>query len=72
MTKLILIKKSEVKKIMQLSSIACSENELSSYMKDLSTIVNIFDKLKDINAWINQEVIDIYDYTKLALSFKPA
>lgn len=29
-------------------------------------------RMENINAWINQEVIDIYNYTKLSLSFKPA
>ena len=43
------ISKSEVKRITELSSISCSENELLSYMNDLSKIVDIFDKLKNVN-----------------------
>ena len=43
------IRKSEVKRITELSSISCSENELLSYMNDLSKIVDIFDKLKNVN-----------------------
>ncbi|WHA04668.1 Asp-tRNA(Asn)/Glu-tRNA(Gln) amidotransferase subunit GatC [Candidatus Bandiella numerosa] len=43
------ISKSEVKRITELSSIACSEDELSSYMKDLSKIIELFDKLKYVN-----------------------
>jgi aspartyl-tRNA(Asn)/glutamyl-tRNA(Gln) amidotransferase subunit C len=43
------ISKSEVKRITELSSIACSDDELSSYMKDLSKIIELFDKLKYVN-----------------------
>lgn len=43
------ISKSEVKRITELSSIACSEDELSSYMKDLSKMIELFDKLKYVN-----------------------
>jgi aspartyl-tRNA(Asn)/glutamyl-tRNA(Gln) amidotransferase subunit C len=43
------ISKSEVKRIIELSSIACSDDELSSYMKDLSKIIELFDKLKYVN-----------------------
>jgi len=43
------ISKSEVKRITELSSITCSEDELSSYMKDLSKIIELFDRLKYVN-----------------------
>jgi len=43
------ISKSEVKRITELSSIFCSENELLFYMNDLSKIVDLFDKLKNVN-----------------------
>jgi aspartyl-tRNA(Asn)/glutamyl-tRNA(Gln) amidotransferase subunit C len=43
------IKKSEVKRITELSSISCGENELLSYMNDLSKTVDLFDKLKNVN-----------------------
>ncbi len=43
------ISKSEVKRITELSSSACSDDELSSYMKDLSKIIELFDKLKYVN-----------------------
>lgn len=41
--------KSEVKRIIKLSSISHSENEISSYINDLSKIVDLFDRLKHVN-----------------------
>lgn len=52
----------------------CNSNKASMDMQEWYEQQVYFcpDKLKDINAWINQEVIDIYEYTKLSLTFKSA
>ena len=55
------ISKSEVKRITELSSIACSDDELSSYMKDLSKIIELFDKLK----YVNTDNIEPFNYLAL-------
>ena len=55
------ISKSEVKRITELSSIACSEDELSSYMKDLSKIIELFDKLKYVNTDNIEPLYNIID-----------
>ena len=43
------INKPEVKKIIKLSSILCNEKELTNYIDDLSKIVDLFDKLKQVD-----------------------
>ncbi|RST68528.1 Asp-tRNA(Asn)/Glu-tRNA(Gln) amidotransferase subunit GatC [Candidatus Aquarickettsia rohweri] len=43
------ISKSEVEKIIKLSSISCSEKELAIYIGDMCKIVDLFDKLKDVD-----------------------
>jgi aspartyl-tRNA(Asn)/glutamyl-tRNA(Gln) amidotransferase subunit C len=55
------ISKSEVKRITELSSIACSEDELSSYMKDLSKIIELFDKLKYVNTDNTEPLYNVID-----------
>lgn len=43
------ISKSEVEKIIKLSSISCNEKELTTYIGDMCKIVDLFDKLKDVD-----------------------
>lgn len=43
------ISKSEVKKIIKLSSISCGNDELDNYIVNLGKIVDMFDKLKDVD-----------------------
>ena len=43
------INKSEVKKIIKLSSILCNEKELANYNNDLCKIVDLFNELKNVD-----------------------
>jgi aspartyl-tRNA(Asn)/glutamyl-tRNA(Gln) amidotransferase subunit C len=43
------ISKSEVKKIIKLSSISFGDDELDNYILNLGKIVDMFDKLKDVD-----------------------
>ena len=43
------INKSEVKRIAKLAGLSPSEKDLELYQKDLSNIVNLFDKLKGVD-----------------------
>ncbi|MSO13549.1 Asp-tRNA(Asn)/Glu-tRNA(Gln) amidotransferase subunit GatC [Rickettsiales endosymbiont of Trichoplax sp. H2] len=43
------ISKSEVEKIIKLSSISCSEEELETYIGDMCKIIDLFDELKGVD-----------------------
>lgn len=43
------INKAEIKRILKLAGLAFSEEMIDLYQKDLIKIVNLFDKLKEVN-----------------------
>lgn len=43
------ISKLEVQKIIKLASISCNNEELDTYCKDMNNIIDLFDKLKNVN-----------------------